>query len=252
MESDLGDPPRNHPNPLRFLMTRRISRIYGAEGLSGLWRRVVRKVGLKLSYPLERIRWFPKRFEFDGKQLSFHIRPYNHTWHNERCIEVAVARELVTVGSRILEVGNVLTHYGAAGHDILDKYEVAPGVINIDVVDFESTEPYERIVAISTLEHVGWDEPDRDEQKALDAIHRLRRFLTSNGELLVTFSLGYHPGLDRAVLEGRFDTLQEYFYERIGRREWVNRTRWEIEKSRYDYQSEGGCRVLWIGRFGAA
>ena len=88
---------------------------------------------------------------------------------NERSIEVPIVMEIVNQnkGKRILEIGNVLSNYYKVSHDIVDKYEKAPNVINQDVVDFKTNEKYDLIVSISTLEHVGWDEEPRDDKKNL-------------------------------------------------------------------------------------
>ena len=96
---------------------------------------------------------------------------------NERAIEVPIVWKIVSEYSegRILEVGNVLSHYFSVCHDILDKYEKADGVINQDVVNFWAPNKYELIVSISTLEHVGWDESPRDPNKILRAIENLKR-----------------------------------------------------------------------------
>jgi len=51
----------------------------------------------------------------------------------------------------------VLSHYFAVKHDIVDKYEIAPSVVNEDLVNFKPGKKYDLIVSISTLEHVGWD-----------------------------------------------------------------------------------------------
>jgi hypothetical protein len=51
---------------------------------------------------------------------------------------------------RILEVGNVLQNYAIKiKRDILDKYDLTPGLINSDVVDFHPLEKYDFIVSIS-------------------------------------------------------------------------------------------------------
>jgi hypothetical protein len=39
-------------------------------------------------------------------------------------------------GTNILEIGNVLSYHVRFEHDILDKYEIAKGIMNEDVVDF--------------------------------------------------------------------------------------------------------------------
>lgn len=70
----------------------------------------------------------------------------------------------------MLEVGNVLSHYFPIHHDIVDKYEVCPGVINQDIADFLPQEKYDLILSISTVEHVGWDEQPQEPTKLLQVI----------------------------------------------------------------------------------
>jgi len=90
---------------------------------------------------------------------------------------------------RILEVGNVLAHYYPHQHDVLDKYEQAPGVMNGDVVDFRPGKLYDLIVSISTLEHVGWDEEPRDPLKFLRGVEHLTTLLAPGGRMLVTLPI---------------------------------------------------------------
>ena len=58
---------------------------------------------------------------------------------------------------------------------MVDKYERAPGVVNRDVLDLDDLGHFELVVAISTLEHVGWDEEPRRPEAALDAVKRAAR-----------------------------------------------------------------------------
>lgn len=136
--------------------------------------------------------------EFRGKDLPYLYDLYNRTSMTPRCIEAPIARELLLAarGRRVLEVGNVLSHYYAVEHEIIDKYEQAPNVRNEDILQFQPTGPYDLIISISTLEHVGWDEEPRDPAAAVRAARRLRSLLAPNGEALVTFALGDHPQLD--------------------------------------------------------
>ena len=67
------------------------------------------------------------------------------------------------------EIGNVLAHYVETDHLRVDKYEQAEGVQNLEVLDFDPG-PLDWIIAISTLEHVGWDEEPRDPGKAVRAL----------------------------------------------------------------------------------
>ncbi|MFA6907638.1 MAG: hypothetical protein WC263_02320, partial [Candidatus Micrarchaeia archaeon] len=90
----------------------------------------------------------PRKFAFAGKEYDCFYHPYNMTWENGRCVEVPVAWEaiLAAKGKRVLEVGNVLSHYYESKHDVLDKYEVDEGVINADIVGFSPEKKYGLVV----------------------------------------------------------------------------------------------------------
>ena len=119
-----------------------------------------------------------KTFQFDGQEYEYLYHPYNRTWKNERGVEIPIFRELLFKheGKRVLEVGNVLSHYFPIHHEVVDKYEVAPGVINRDIVEFVPQDKFDLIISISTLEHVGWDEQPQKPIKLLQAIDHLRSF----------------------------------------------------------------------------
>ena len=178
----------------------------------------------------------PQAFEFQGRRIPYVRHPYNRAWRNERSVELALARDFVERhrGTRILEIGNVLGHYGPVNHCVLDKYESSPGVTNADVVDFDPAEPFDAIVSISTLEHVGWDEHPREPEKVLRARANLLRLLRPGGPLLVTVALGYNPHLDRYLAEGRFEFPGEIYMKRINRaNEWREADAGEVQGARY-------------------
>jgi hypothetical protein len=150
-------------------------------------------------------------FTYDGTPVPYFRHPYNWTWLNERAVEVALARRVLAAhpGARVLEVGNVLAHYGPVPHAVVDKYERAPGVRNADVTELEPTGDVDLLISISTLEHVGLDEDVLDPGKPARAIERLRGLLAPGGTLWVTLPVGYNPDLDAAVRSGgiAFDRL---------------------------------------------
>ena len=50
---------------------------------------------------------------------------------------------------------------------MVDKYERGAGVLNVDALEYSPPEPCDDlIVSVSTLEHVGWDETERDPPRA--------------------------------------------------------------------------------------
>jgi SAM-dependent methyltransferase len=141
-------------------------------------------------------------FGHDGALLPYLRHPYNYTWLNERAVEVPLALaalEQAGPDARVLEIGNVLAHYGPVGHTVVDKYEQAPGVHNVDVVDIRLPGPFDLVLAISTLEHVGLDEEVRDPDKPARAIAHLTSLLAPGGRLFCTFPVGYNAALDERL-----------------------------------------------------
>lgn len=145
-------------------------------------------------------------FTLAGERHRLLRHAYGLTWTTERAVEVPVAAAVVARhrGRRILEVGNVLSHYMPVGHEIVDKYEHAAGVRNADVFDLPTEPAYDLVVSISTLEHVGRDERGGDPARAVAALEHLRGMLAPGGTLFATVPVGYNPDLDRALVAGPY------------------------------------------------
>lgn len=138
-----------------------------------------------------------RRFTFHGQSYAYLHRWYNANWRNERAVEVPIVwRAVQAAAGRVLEVGNVLRHYYPVQHNVVDKYERAAGVLNIDLLDFRPAQLYDLIVSISTLEHIGWDETPREPGKLLRALDHVRALLSPGGQAILTAPLGYNPELD--------------------------------------------------------
>ncbi len=161
-------------------------------------------------------------FSFRGQRYAYLAHKYNTTWQNERAVEIPIAHAIIKryAGKRILEVGHVLGHYLSIRHDVLDKYELNPAVMNEDITTFKPGEKYDLIVSISTLEHVGWDEDKREPDKVLEAFRNLQdNCLAPGGTLFVTLPVGWNPVLDQFIKEGAI-TFQERFYLKKTHNEW--------------------------------
>jgi hypothetical protein len=78
------------------------------------------------------------RFTFNERQYCYFYHPYHETWRNERAVELPIIWEEVEEhdAERILELGNVLSHYHYVHHDIVDKHEKGDVVMNLDIIDF--------------------------------------------------------------------------------------------------------------------
>ena len=165
-----------------------------------------------------------RTFTFQGRRYHYLYHPYNLAWRNERSVEVPIALELLRSheGQPLLEVGNVLSHYVDADHQVLDKYESAPGVINADAVEFDPGTKYGLILSISTLEHIGRDEEPSQPDKPLAAIRNLRWLLAPGGRMVATVPVGLNPGLDRLLL-----SVDTPFQQTLAMRRLRACNRWE-------------------------
>ena len=175
------------------------------EGIGGTSRNLASLLTDHARYPITVRRRSAERFDFLAHELPYTFTRYNNTFRNERTVEISVARWFVdqAPAGRMLEVGNVLGHYGIEGHDVLDRYETIRGVINEDIVEFAPDEPYDTIVSISTLEHVGLDESPESPERAIAAFDNLQRLAGPQGRVLLSIPLGYNAALDEALASGR-------------------------------------------------
>lgn len=175
-------------------------------------------------------------FTFQGAKLNYFYYLYNATWRNERAIEIPIIWAIVKKYSngRILEVGNVLSHYFYVNHDILDKYEKARGVTNKDIVNFHSRKKYDLIVSISTLEHIGLDETPKEQKKILKSITNLKKSLSENGKIIFTVPIGYNLELDRMLKKGKIKLSKRYYLKRISPdNKWVEIDKKEADKIKF-------------------
>jgi len=192
---------------------------------------------------VSRRHWY---FTLNDHQYRYFYHPFNETWRNERCVELPIIREEVEKvdAERVLEFGNVLAHYYPVYHDIVDKHEKGDGVINSDIVDFQTPKVYDLIVSISTIEHVGFNEEKYVQnetvlqpEKPLHVIHKLKGMLSQKGKCIVTMPVGYNPVLDR-LLEEDDGTLftYRYYLKRISRsNRWVETKKEDIHNTKYGF-----------------
>ncbi len=158
-----------------------------------------------------------KTFTFNGYKYSYLYHRYNRTVSGERIVEIPIARGILEEykGKKIMEVGNVLSHYFPTNHTVLDKYEKGGRVINKDVVDYSEREKYDLIISISTMEHVGWDYGEkRDVRKFKKAVNKLKSNLKNGGMLIITLPLYYRKDLDNLILEHKTGFTKHYFLKR--------------------------------------
>jgi SAM-dependent methyltransferase len=176
-------------------------------------------------------------FIFQGERYPYCFHPYKWSWLTERAVEVPVVQAIVDrhAGERILEVGNVLSHYRPQSHVVVDKYERTEGVLNRDVLELDDLGPFDLVIAISTIEHVGRDEEPQDPGKALAALRRLEALLAPGGELVVTVPVGYHAELDRALRDGSVSLTRSAALRRDGGTHWREVPPEDVWSASYDF-----------------
>jgi SAM-dependent methyltransferase len=176
---------------------------------------------------------------FQGRTYPFLYARYNLTVRNERAIELPIFWDAVQRQrpEQVLEVGNVLAHYFPIKHTVVDKYERGPRVINEDVVDYRPGRTFDLIVAISTLEHVGWDEEPRDPPKIRRAIETLRGLLSPQGRLVISLPLGYNTEVDRLVRERALPFTTAGYLKRVTADNQWREVDWEgVQGAEYNYR----------------
>jgi hypothetical protein len=220
-------------------------------GVGGFVRTAVDFAWSPIAYAFSPLRKEPGTFELGGETFTYERRLYpNRPWRNERSVEIALALDFVRrrAATRMLEVGDVLSQYEAHEHDIVDKYDPSPGIIREDIVDFHPEAPYESIISISTLEHVGWDETPRQPEKALAAYRNMRSMLAPGGAMLLTCPLGHNARLDEQLHEGALDFPIQRFMLRVSAdNRWREASKDEVRGARYNHPYRN-ANAIFVGR----
>lgn len=167
-------------------------------------------------------------FQLGDKTYQYMVHPYNHTWANERAVEIPIVADyLRPQAGNVLEVGNVLSHYFNTNHVVVDKYERSRSrhVINADILEYPEDKTYDLIVSISTVEHIGWNERPQHPEKALQVLEKIQRLLTPDGKAVITIPIGFNTYLDRALKQARLPFSEIFCLRRISRaNEWQSVT----------------------------
>lgn len=185
--------------------------------------------------PLARLHFSNHTFQITHMHYRYVVAAHNVTWTNERAVELGYAEALLARFSNehVLEVGNVLRQYFSAGWEVCDKYDYGPGINNVDVRALQPNRNFKLIISLSTLEHVGFDEPVMSRTGFVDSVSNLRRFLAPDGELHITVPIGYNPDVDNALLENTCAFQQVHYLRRIGWMKWVETTKDDALKREY-------------------
>lgn len=214
--------------------------------------------GVYVEYVYDRIKWLlqyitsslsGKTFQIEGATYSYFLHPYNQTWKNERAVEIPVIWEAVNAnaGKRILEIGNVLSHYFPVSHMVVDKDERSscPHILNTDFLDYTPDTAFDLIISISTVEHIGWNERPECCNKAVEAVNRMRHLLARGGQAIITIPVGYNPALDEAIKDNRIGFSKTVCLMRLSaENEWSVSTLAGALKCRYGKPFPGANGII--------
>mgnify|MGYP006156100317 CR=1 FL=1 len=204
------------------------------------------RIGVWLIILYHKLIKYNKKIIFRDEKLNYLYSVYNKTYNNERALEIPIAKNILKrfKGGEILEIGNVLNHYINVKHVVVDKYEKYPGVINSDIIEFNSEIKFDLIISISTFEHIGFDEYSRysDQQndrsdsknKLIAAFSKMTELLKDNGKFIFTSPIGYNPSLDELIRKNEIPNMKTSFYKRISENnEWTIATDLNWENIKY-------------------
>lgn len=153
-------------------------------------------------------------FKIDGHSYRYFTNRYNAI-NSERTVEIPWIMSKIQYCNKMLEIGNVLSHYYDFDHTVVDKYERSQKVINQDAENFDSCDKYDCIISISTIEHIGFDEAIKDNDKVKRTLKHLKDLLKDRGRLIITVPLGYNPVIDDIVKNNLFGFNEAIFMKRI-------------------------------------
>lgn len=202
---------------------------------------------------LSKLLLFNKKFIYNKKELPYFLHPYNASFANERAVEVSIIKNIIeeyqqenkNENNKILEIGNVLSHYLNTEHTVVDKYEKANKVINEDAVLFKPKNKFDLIVAISTFEHIGFDEKVKDQSKIIKVINHLKKLLNKNGKLIFTVPIGYNKYLNQQILKNELPIDQSTFLVRNSKiNTWENTDKKTALKQKYNQRYPNANAIM--------
>jgi hypothetical protein len=198
-------------------------------------------------YVFQRKTHSPETFVLDGVEHPYY-RDYDGDPGkvppalSERTVELPIGYSTMRAfaDQRRLEVGNTLEHWypdlePGVTHDVVDKFERRPGVINEDILDFQPDRGYDLVLSLSTLEHVGKPEygDPGGEGKAIAAVLHCVDLLLPAGMFVATIPRGWNETLEQALREGELAHISRLYMARVDEaNHWVQVA---------DYNGIAGC-----------
>ena len=191
---------------------------------------------------------FNPYFTVNNKIYKYKLTRHRST-DNERVIEIPYVCSFIKTNKnqKLLEVGNTLSNYFNIKHVIIDKYETGKNIVNVDIVKYTTKNKYDLIISVSTIEHIGYDEPIREYGKVLKAIQKLIQLLNKNGKLIITVPLNYNPEINEIIIGKKMKFSDVYFMKRISWfNNWVETTQDDALKCAYNSKYSAANVVVFL------
>ena len=231
-------------------LVRRYKDLSGEEHIGQLAYRALDKALVYATAPIKKQTYAKDTFSYRGQKMNYAVYSYNATWRNERAIEVPIMLDFIREfqNQRILEVGNVSRYYGDFKHDVIDKYENSDDIMNIDIMDCNPENPYDAFLAISTFEHIGWDEPTKEPEKILAAVKHVYKLVNNKDNVLISCPLGYNDALDDYIRNNEFPFQDLRFLRRKNQgNQWVETSKDEALSCKYG-STYPAANSIFVGR----
>lgn len=165
-----------------------------------------------------------KSFIYNSHRLDYFFHSYNNFRMTERAVEIPIIKHYLERGNyqNVLEIGNVANHYydyfkqAFVGKRkvVVDKYELASDVINVDICEYAPGIKFDFAFSISTFEHMDSDRgrnPDYTKGSsellsvAADNVKYVSDVLLENGgKFVITAPLGYTSEWDETFYSSVF------------------------------------------------
>ena len=179
-----------------------------------------------------------KYFSLNGEQYEYMLA-YSTFGLNERIVEIPLMCKYIqnAKGKNVLEVGSVFSLLLKGLFDVVDLTEVGPGIINLDIVDYQPGKKYDLIFSISTIEHFGRGDygDQEDEKKLKKAIDHIISLLSDGGVFVATIPTGWNKQLDRLIVDKSLPFQEIYAMKRVSVGVWKQTEITEVMEFRYDF-----------------
>jgi len=104
----------------------------------------------------------------------------------------------------------------------------------ITIFTYKSKKKFDRIISISTFEHIGFDEEKKDPKKAINAIKHVQSMLAKRGKCVISVPTRYNVDLDYYFREYAIQyPARVAFYMRTSETKWMLSSREKVLKQQY-------------------